>query len=71
MKGRCLSTHEPLCGRGLRVEHEGGAMDIAAGQAILAHHGEWIRYSTPDADGAEYIAVCLPAFSMSGVHRDA
>jgi mannose-6-phosphate isomerase-like protein (cupin superfamily) len=55
----------------LRVEHEGGAMTVAAGQAILTRAGEWIRYSSPHADGAEYIAVCLPAFSPATVHRDA
>ena len=54
----------------LRVEHRGGAMDVNAGQAVIAHRGEWVRYSTPDPDGAEYIAVCLPAFSMDTVHRD-
>ena len=55
----------------LRVEHEEGAFDVWAGQAIIAHAGEWVRYSTPDAEGAEYIAVCLPAFSPDTVHRDA
>ncbi|MBZ5680398.1 MAG: cupin [Acidobacteriia bacterium] len=54
----------------LRVEHKGGLLDVAAGQAVIAHAGEWIRYSTPHEDGAEYIAVCLPAFSMETVHRD-
>src|SRR5215831_16194875 len=54
----------------LRVEHRDGALDVTAGQAVIAHHGEWVRYSTPGADGAEYIAVCLPAFSMDSVHRD-
>lgn len=54
----------------LRVEHHGGVMDVRAGQAIIAHRGEWVRYSTPDPEGAEYIAVCLPAFSPSTVHRD-
>jgi ethanolamine utilization protein EutQ len=54
----------------LRVEHSGGAMDIRAGQAVIAHGGEWVRYSTPGDDGAEYIAVCLPAFAMNTVHRD-
>lgn len=54
----------------LRVEHEGGLVDVKAGQAIITHRGEWVRYSTPDADGAEYIAVCLPAFSPDKVHRD-
>ena len=54
----------------LRVEHRGGAMDVNAGQGVIAHRGEWVRYSTPDPDGAEYIAVCLPAFSMDTVRRD-
>ena len=55
----------------LRVEHEGGAIDVRAGQAIVTSPGEWVRYSTPEADGAEYVAVCLPAFSPDTVHRDA
>jgi mannose-6-phosphate isomerase-like protein (cupin superfamily) len=55
----------------LLVEYRDGAMEVAAGQAIIAHRGEWIRYSTPGEDGAEYIAVCLPAFSPGTVHRDA
>ena len=55
----------------IRVEHEGGAVDVRAGQAVITHAGEWIRYSTPEAEGAEYIAVCLPAFSPDTVHRDA
>jgi mannose-6-phosphate isomerase-like protein (cupin superfamily) len=54
----------------LRVEHKGGTVDVQAGQGVIAHAGEWIRYSTPTEDGAEYIAVCLPAFSMETVHRD-
>jgi|SRR5512144_293778 ethanolamine utilization protein EutQ len=54
----------------LRVEHRGGRLDVGAGQAVIAHKGEWVRYSTPDPDGAEYIAVCVPAFSMETVHRD-
>jgi len=54
----------------LRVEHKGGAIDVHAGQAVVAHAGEWVRYSTPQEGGAEYIAVCLPAFSMETVHRD-
>ena len=54
----------------LRVEHKGGSLDVRAGQAVITHAGEWVRYSTPEADGAEYIAVCLPAFSMETVHRD-
>lgn len=55
----------------LRVEHTGGALDVKAGQAVILRRGEWVRYSTPGEDGAEYIAVCLPAFSMETVHRDA
>jgi len=54
----------------LRVEHAGGAVDVHAGQAVVAAPGEWVRYSTPDADGAEYVAVCIPAFSPATVHRD-
>ncbi len=54
----------------VRVEHEHGAMDVQAGQAVVTHPGEWVRYSSPGPDGAEYVAVCLPAFSMETVHRD-
>src|SRR5271154_7151632 len=54
----------------LRVEHRDGLIDVRAGQAIVAHKGEWVRYSTPEPEGAEYIAVCLPAFSPVTVHRD-
>ena len=54
----------------LRVEHESGVLDVRAGQAVVAHPGEWVRYSSPDPEGAEYIAVCLPAFSPATVHRD-
>ena len=54
----------------LRVEHEGGTIDVHAGQAIVTSSGEWVRYSTPGADGAEYVAVCVPAFSPEAVHRD-
>ncbi|HEX8704067.1 MAG TPA: cupin domain-containing protein [Myxococcaceae bacterium] len=54
----------------LRVEHQGGALDVRAGQAVVCEPGEWVRYSTPDDEGAEYIAVCLPAFSPASVHRD-
>jgi len=54
----------------LRVEHRSGSLEVRAGQAVVAHAGEWVRYSTPEDDGAEYIAVCLPAFSMQTVHRD-
>ncbi|HWJ49209.1 MAG TPA: cupin domain-containing protein [Candidatus Udaeobacter sp.] len=54
----------------LRVEHKEGVLDVKAGQAVVAHAGEWVRYSTPEDGGAEYIAVCLPAFSMGTAHRD-
>ena len=54
----------------LRVEHEGGAIDVRAGQAVVAEAGEWVRYSTPDPSGATYVAVCLPAFAPETVHRD-
>ena len=54
----------------LRVEHEGGALEVRAGQAVIAHAGEWVRYASPEADGAEYVAVCVPAFSPDTVHRD-
>lgn len=54
----------------LRVEYEGGAMDVRAGQSVVTHPGEWVRYSSPEPGGAEYIAVCLPAFSPATVHRD-
>jgi mannose-6-phosphate isomerase-like protein (cupin superfamily) len=55
----------------LRVEYNGGVLDVRAGQAVVAGAGEWVRYSSPEAGGAEYIAVCLPAFSPDTVHRDA
>ena len=54
----------------LRVEHHDGKLDVRAGQAVITRQGEWVRYSTPEPDGAEYIAVCLPAFSPGTVHRD-
>jgi|SRR5882724_1292442 len=54
----------------LRVSHKNGALDVNAGQAVVAHAGEWVQYSSPLPDGAEYIAVCLPAFSPQTVHRD-
>jgi mannose-6-phosphate isomerase-like protein (cupin superfamily) len=54
----------------LRVDFDGGSLDVAAGQAVVTRPGEWVRYSTPHEDGAEYIAVCLPAFSPDSVHRD-
>lgn len=53
----------------LHVEHDGGAFDVATGQAVVCQPGEWVRYSTPD--GAEYLAICLPAFTPDTVHRDA
>jgi mannose-6-phosphate isomerase-like protein (cupin superfamily) len=54
----------------LRVEHDSGSFDVHAGQAVIAHAGEWVRYSSPAPGGAEYVAVCLPAFSPDKVHRD-
>jgi quercetin dioxygenase-like cupin family protein len=54
----------------LRVEHEAGVLEVRAGQAVVARPGEWVRYSTPEPGGAEYVAVCLPAFSPATVHRD-
>jgi mannose-6-phosphate isomerase-like protein (cupin superfamily) len=54
----------------LRVEFEGGTLDVKAGQAVVTRPGEWVRYSTPGPDGAEYVAICLPAFSPETVHRD-
>jgi quercetin dioxygenase-like cupin family protein len=53
----------------MRVEHEAGVTEVKAGQAIIARKGEWVRYSTPD--GAEYMAICVPAFTPDTVHRDA
>ena len=55
----------------IRVESRQGTIDVQAGQAIITHKGEWVRYSTPEPGGAEYIAVCTPAFSIDTVHRDA
>ncbi len=54
----------------LRVEYEGGVIDVTAGQAVVACPGEWVRYSTPRPQGAEYVSVCVPAFSPNTVHRD-
>lgn len=54
----------------LRVEYEGGEFEVRAGQAVVARPGEWVRYSSPEEGGAEYVAVCLPAFSPESVHRD-
>ena len=54
----------------LRVTTRAGSMDVHAGQAVITPKGEWVQYSTPGAEGAEYVAVCLPAFSMDTVHRD-
>jgi mannose-6-phosphate isomerase-like protein (cupin superfamily) len=54
----------------VRVEFEGGVLDVRAGQAVVTTPGEWIRYSTPEDGGAEYVAVCVPAFSMDTVNRD-
>ena len=54
----------------LRVATESGTIDVHAGEAVIVKGGEWVQYSTPEPDGAEYVAVCLPAFSMETVHRD-
>jgi len=54
----------------LRVTSYPGTTDVAAGQAIIAHRGEWVQYSTPGPEGAEYISVCVPAFAPGAVHRD-
>jgi mannose-6-phosphate isomerase-like protein (cupin superfamily) len=54
----------------LHVEHAGGSTEVRAGQAVVTAPGEWVRYSTPEQGGAEYIAVCVPAFSQATVHRD-
>ena len=54
----------------VRVEHEGGALDVRAGQAVVTAPGEWVRYGSPEPGGAEYVAICLPAFSPESVHRD-
>ncbi|HXX65148.1 MAG TPA: cupin [Bacteroidota bacterium] len=53
----------------LRVSHEGGSLEVRAGQAVIVRGGEWVQYSTPEAGGAEYVAVCVPAFSPETVHR--
>ena len=53
----------------LRVEHASGVLEVRAGEAVITRRGEWVRYSTPD-DGAEYVAICLPAFSPDTVNRD-
>jgi mannose-6-phosphate isomerase-like protein (cupin superfamily) len=71
--GQCPEFDEyTLVLRGmLRVEHESGVLEVRAGQAVVTRRGEWVRYSTPEKEGAEYVAVCLPAFETSTVHRDA
>ena len=51
-------------------ENVGGVIEVLARQAVIAHRGEWVQYSTPGPEGAEYVAICLPAFSMESVHRD-
>ena len=54
----------------LRVTSKQGSIDVAAGQAVITHRGEWVQYSTPGPEGAEYVAICMPAFSPGTVHRD-
>jgi mannose-6-phosphate isomerase-like protein (cupin superfamily) len=59
-----------VLGGTLRVESRDGVLDVHAGQAVITPAGQWVRYSTPQPDGTEYIAVCLPAFTPDTVHRD-
>jgi hypothetical protein len=59
-----------VLGGALHVEHEGGTLVVGAGQAVITEPGEWVRYSSPGPGGAEYVAICLPAFSPDTVHRD-
>jgi mannose-6-phosphate isomerase-like protein (cupin superfamily) len=54
----------------LRVTHKQGAINVREGEAVIAHRGEWVQYSSPEPGGAEYIAVCIPAFSPKTVHRE-
>jgi mannose-6-phosphate isomerase-like protein (cupin superfamily) len=54
----------------LRVRTRDGVLDVYAGQGVITHAGEWVQYSTPEAEGAEYLAVCIPAFAPETVHRD-
>jgi mannose-6-phosphate isomerase-like protein (cupin superfamily) len=54
----------------LLVTSKSGVTEVSAGQAVIAHRGEWVQYSTPGSEGAEYVAICVPAFSMESVHRD-
>ncbi|GAC1429789.1 MAG: hypothetical protein NVSMB68_02060 [Thermoanaerobaculia bacterium] len=54
----------------LRVTTRGGSIDVQAGQAVITRAGEWVQYSTPGSEGAEYVAICLPAFAPATVHRD-
>jgi len=54
----------------LRVTHRGGNLEVRAGQAVVARRGEWVRYSTPEPEGAEYVSVCLPAFAPDAARRD-
>jgi mannose-6-phosphate isomerase-like protein (cupin superfamily) len=70
--GQCPQFEEyTIVLRGLlRVEYDGGQLEVRAGQAVVAHPDEWVRYSTPEPEGAEYIAVCVPAFAPFNVHRD-
>ncbi len=70
--GQCpefMETKVILSGR-LTVEYHGGEMEVRAGQAVTCQPGEWIRYSASESEGAEYVAVCVPAFSPQTVHRD-
>lgn len=65
-----FTEYTVVLGGAMRVEHDGGTTEVAAGQAIVTHPGEWVRYSTPHADGCDYVAICVPAFSLETVHRE-
>ena len=68
--GRVASGHA-IVSVARMVSPEGGALEVRAGQAVVTEPGEWVRYGSPEPEGAEYVAVCLPAFSPRTVHRDA
>ena len=65
-----FDEHTVVFGGMLRVTHKSGHIDVVAGQAVIARAGEWVKYSSPDPEGADYIAICRPAFSPETVHRD-
>ncbi len=63
-------TRIEAAGNKPKIIEEAGVLDVKAGQAVIAHAGEWVRYGSPEPEGAEYVAVCLPAFSPQAVHHD-